>query len=67
MPILLKEAFEYPGFPYTNGLMCRRGRVGQKAGPALRRIELQGFIVLGTGNVSEVPWAGDVGFLMFSG
>lgn len=53
VPILLKEAFEYPGFPYTNGLMCRRGRVGQKAGPALRRIESQGFIVLGTGNVSE--------------
>lgn len=25
VPILLKEAFEYPGFPYTNGLMCRKG------------------------------------------
>lgn len=53
VPIVLKEAFEYPGFPYTNGLMCRRGRLGQAAGPAVRRIEAEGFIVLGTSNISE--------------
>ena len=53
VPIVLKEAFEYPGFPYTNGLMCRRGRLGQAPGPAVRRIEAEGFIVLGTSNISE--------------
>ncbi|CAK9054358.1 unnamed protein product [Durusdinium trenchii] len=53
VPILLKEAFEYPGFPYTNGLMCRKGRRGARPGPAVRRIEAAGFVVLGTGNVSE--------------
>ena len=25
VPIILKEALEYPGFPYTNGLLCRKG------------------------------------------
>eukprot|EP00439_Symbiodinium_sp_Y106_P079431 s981_g18.t1 len=52
-PIILKEALEYPGFPYTNGLLCRKGRVGESSGPVVRRIEAAGFIVLGTGNVSE--------------
>ena len=26
VPIVVKEAFEYPGFPYTNGLLSRKGR-----------------------------------------
>jgi len=53
VPIVLKEAFEYPGMPYTQGLVARRWEVGKRKGPVVRRVEEAGFIVLGFGNLSE--------------
>lgn len=53
VPILLKETYEYPSMPYTNGLVSRQGILGVKKGPAVRRIENAGFIVVGFGNLSE--------------
>ncbi|CAJ1332741.1 unnamed protein product, partial [Effrenium voratum] len=53
VPIVVKEAFEYPGFPYTNGLLSRKGRLGVKAGYAVQRVEAAGFLVLATTNISE--------------
>lgn len=53
VPILLKEAFEYPNMQYTNGIAHRRGCLGSYRGPVVQRVEEAGFIVLGFGNVSE--------------
>jgi len=53
VPMLLKEAFEYPGLQYTNGLLARKGQLGARKGPVVRRAEAAGFIFVASGNVSE--------------
>jgi len=53
VPLISKEVFEYPGMPYTSGLVTRANRKGQTKSPAVQRLEDAGFIVLGVGNISE--------------
>mmetsp|Transcript_78188 Transcript_78188/g.253826 ORF Transcript_78188/g.253826 Transcript_78188/m.253826 type:complete len:574 (+) Transcript_78188:69-1790(+) len=53
VPIMLKEAFELVGQPYTHGLLSLKGRLGQRNGPVVKRILEGGFVVVGGGNISE--------------
>ena len=54
VPIIIKEVFEFEGFPYTAGLVGRKGIVGRKTAPAVRQVQEQtGAIVLASANISE--------------
>eukprot|EP00931_Biecheleriopsis_adriatica_P067494 TRINITY_DN41628_c0_g1_i1.p1 TRINITY_DN41628_c0_g1~~TRINITY_DN41628_c0_g1_i1.p1 ORF type:complete len:546 (+),score=99.61 TRINITY_DN41628_c0_g1_i1:108-1745(+) len=53
VPIILKEAYEYPALPYTMGLVRRQECLGERKGPVVRRVEEAGFVVLAFGNISE--------------
>jgi len=54
VPIIGKECMEFPGMPFTSGLVARAGIVGSSAAPPLRRLAEQGgFVFLGVGNLSE--------------
>ena len=58
VPLVVKECFEFPGLPYTAGMMSRIGVVGKVPGEAMQSIIDAGFVVLGCGNVSEAcMWA----------
>lgn len=53
VPVVIKECFEYPDFPYTNGLHGRRHRFGEVKCPAIAQVEQAGAIILATTNTSE--------------
>jgi len=53
VPFVSKEVFEYPGLPYTAGLVSRSKVTGEHKNPVVAKLEAAGFILLGTGNISE--------------
>lgn len=54
VPFIAKECFEIPGMPYTAGIPKRKGIVGTKLCPAMRRlVEEGGGIIIASGNLSE--------------
>lgn len=54
VPLVIKEVFEFEGFPYTAGLVGRRGKMGRITGPVVKQVQTQtGAIVLASTNISE--------------
>mmetsp|Transcript_8004 Transcript_8004/g.14672 ORF Transcript_8004/g.14672 Transcript_8004/m.14672 type:complete len:563 (+) Transcript_8004:831-2519(+) len=53
VPCISKEVFEFPGFPFTAGILSRKHVVGSKTSPVLGRIQDHGAIIIGCGNTSE--------------
>lgn len=54
VPLVIKEVFEFEGFPLTGGLVGRKGVVGKVTGPVLTQVQQQtGAIILATTNISE--------------
>jgi len=53
VPFVAKECYEYPGMPYTSGIVGRCDMTGVHKNPVLARLEQAGAILLGVGNTSE--------------
>ncbi|GBG32663.1 Glutamyl-tRNAGln amidotransferase subunit A, mitochondrial [Hondaea fermentalgiana] len=53
VPFISKEVFEYPGFPFTGGIVGRREVRGRARNPVLQRLQDEGAIILACGNTSE--------------
>lgn len=53
VPMVIKECFEMPGFPYTGGLVGRRDCTGVAMTPAIQQLQNAGVIILCSTNISE--------------